>query len=72
MFSPNAPPSTTTTFNLPKSFKLSNFAGSTMIRVTGDIVTSLAAKYQNVYLDEDDDGVEMDEQFEWEDEMRFL
>ena len=70
MFSPNALPSSTTptTFNLPESFKLSNFAGS-MTRITGDIVTSLAAKYQNEYSD---DGVEMDEQFEWEDEMRSL
>jgi hypothetical protein len=72
MFSPpNALPSSTTpTFNLPESFKLSNFAGS-MTRITGDIVTSLAAKYQNDYPDEDDD-VGMDEQFEWEDEMRSL
>jgi hypothetical protein len=72
MFSPNALPSTTpTTLNLPESFKLSNFAGS-MTRITGDIVTSLAAKYQNEDPDEDDDGVVMDEQFEWEDEMRSL
>ena len=73
MFSPtNALPSTTTpTFNLPESLKLSNFAGS-MTRITGDIVTSLAAKYQNEYPDEDDDGVVMDEQFEWEDDMRSL
>ena len=73
MFSPNALPSTTSsTFkNLPESFKLSNFAGS-MTRITGDIVTSLAAKYQNEYPDdyEDDDGV--GERFEWEDEMRSL
>jgi hypothetical protein len=41
-------------------------------RITGDIVTSLVAKYQNEYSDEDDDGVMMDEQFEWEDEMRSL
>ena len=67
MFSPNALPSTAPTFNLPESFKLSNFAGS-MTRITGDIVTSLATKYQNGYPD-DDDGVE---QFEWEDEMRSL
>ena len=67
MFSPNALPSATPNFNLPESFKLSNFAGS-MTRITGDIVTSLAAKYQN----EDDDGALMDEQFEWEDEMRSL
>ena len=67
MFSPNGLASTTTTssFNLPESFKLSNFAGS-MTRITGDIVTSLAAKY------EDDDGIAMDEPFEWEDEMRSL
>jgi hypothetical protein len=67
MFSPNALPSTTPAFNLPESFKLCSFAGS-MTRITGDIVTSLAAKYQNEYPDEDDD----DEQFEWEDEMRSL
>lgn len=71
MFSPNALPSTTPTLNLPESFKLSNFAGS-MTRITGDIVTSLAAKYQNGDLNEDEDGVVMDEQFEWEDEMRSL
>ena len=73
MFSPtNALPLTKTpTFNLPESLKLSNFAGS-MTRITGDIVTSLAAKYQNEYPDEDDDGVVMDEQFEWEDDMRSL
>ena len=71
MFSPNALPSTTPTFNLPESIKLSNFTGS-MTRITGDIVTSLAAKYQNEYPDEDDGGVVMDEQFEWEDEMRSL
>jgi hypothetical protein len=73
MFSPpNALPSSTTpsTFNIPESFKLSNFTGS-MTRITGDIVTSLAAKYQNEYPDEDD-GVVMDEQFEWEEEMRSL
>ena len=70
MFSPNALPSSTPTFNLPESFKLSSFTGS-MSRITGDIVTSLAAKYQNEYPDEDD-GVVMDEQFEWEDEMRSL
>jgi hypothetical protein len=76
MFSPNA---STPTFILPESFKLSNFAGS-MTRITGDIVTSLAAKYQNEsryqneYSDdyEDDDGVVMGQQFEWEDEMRSL
>ena len=71
MFSPTALPSTTPAFNLPESLKLSNFAGS-MTRITGDIVTSLAAKYQNEYPDEGDDGVVMDEQFEWEDEMRSL
>ena len=71
MFSPNSHLSTTPTFNLPESFKLSNFTGS-MTRITGDIVTSLAAKYQNEYPDEDDGGVVMDEQFEWEDEMRSL
>ena len=67
MFSPNALSSTATTpsFNLPESLKLSNFAGS-MTRITGDIVTSLAAKY------EDDDGIAMDGPFEWEDEMRSL
>ena len=66
-------PSTTPSFILPESLKLSNFAGS-MSRVTGDIVTSLAAKYQNEYPDddEDDDGMVMREQFEWEDEMRAL
>ena len=70
MFSPNALPSSTTpTFNLPESFKLSKFAGS-MSRITGDIVTSLAVKYQNVA--DEDDGLVMDEQFEWEDEMRSL
>ena len=72
MLSPNALPSTTPNFNLPESFKLSNFSGS-MTRITGDIVTSLAAKYQNEYPDDyEDDGVVMDEQFEWEDEMRSL
>ena len=70
MFSPNAFPSTTPTFNLPKSFKLSKFAGS-MSRITGDIVTSLAVKYQNEYPGEED-GIMMDEQFEWEEEMRSL
>ena len=70
MFSPNA---STPTFALPESFKLSGFAGS-MTRITGDIVTSLAAKYENEYQDdyEDDDGVVMGERFEWEDEMRSL
>ena len=79
MFSPNAPTMSTTTttitptFVLPESFKLSNFAGS-MSRISGDIVTSLAAKYQHVedYDDDVDDGVEVAEQFEWEDEMRSL
>ncbi|KAF8813463.1 hypothetical protein BYT27DRAFT_6373090 [Phlegmacium glaucopus] len=69
MFSPNAPPSITPTFALPESFKLSNFAGS-ITRISGDIVTSLAAKYQNEYPD--DDGVVIGEEFEWEDEMRSL
>ena len=35
--------------------------------ISSDIVMSLAAKYQNV--NDDDDGVEMCEKFEWEDEM---
>jgi hypothetical protein len=73
MFSPNAPTMSTTTtttkvtptFVLPESFKLSNFAGS-IGRISGDIVTSLAAKYQHVE-DYEDDGVEVAEQFEWED-----
>lgn len=69
MFSDNAPPSTRPTFALPESFKLSNFAGS-ITRISGDIVTSLAARYHND--DYEDDGVAMDEQFEWEDEMRSL
>ena len=71
MFSPNA---STPTFVLPESFKLSHLAGSMMTRITGDIVTSLAAKYQNEYSDdyEDDDGAVMGQQFEWEDEMRSL
>jgi len=71
MFSPNA---STPTFALPESFKLSDFAGS-MTRITGDIVTSLAAKYEKEYQDDyedDDDGVVVGEQFEWEDEMRSL
>jgi len=73
MFSPDAPPSIAPTFVLPESFKLSNFAGSIITRISGDIVTSLAAKYQNEYPDDyEDDGVVMDEQFEWEDEMRSL
>lgn len=62
MFSPDAP--------LPDSINLSRFAGS-ITRISGNVVTSLAAKYQRRYPDDyEDDGLAMGEQFEWEEEMR--
>lgn len=65
MFSPDAP-----TFVLPESINLSHFAGS-ITRISSNVVTSLAAKYQRRYPDDyEDDGLAMGEQFEWEEEMR--
>ncbi|KAF9048864.1 hypothetical protein BJ165DRAFT_1065478 [Panaeolus papilionaceus] len=58
-------------FNIPDSFKMSDMANS-LSRISGGLVSTLAAKYQCHYPDDYDDngGVALDERFEWEAEMK--
>ncbi|KAF8150958.1 hypothetical protein B0H34DRAFT_158261 [Crassisporium funariophilum] len=59
-------------FALPEALKLSSLTDS-ITRLSGGLVSTLAAKYQNAYPDDyDDDDCAVDEQYEWEEEMRSL
>ncbi|PPQ63242.1 hypothetical protein CVT24_005702 [Panaeolus cyanescens] len=66
-----SPSPLTPLFSLPDTFNMSEMANS-ISRVSGGLISTLAARYQREFPDDYDDngGVALDERFEWEAEMR--